>query len=280
MQLLVTGSTGRIGRMLRLVWVGADAPPLPMLWQGRKHDQDIDIPWDIAADPAPPLPQGLIVLHLAGRVAGSAAVLAENRLMTAALCHAARENLARHVFVMSSVAVYPPVAALIAEECPARPISPYGQSKLEAEQAAAKTLHGSATGLTLLRLANLAGADALLGQPADRTLTLDPIANQPRGPQRSYIGPHALARVLERLVALAAQGETLPRLLNLAQPPVVAMADLLDARGQVWHFGPARTAAVPSVGVATDRLAALLPLPTLTPSSLIADLNRLGGRWP
>jgi len=71
-----------------------------------------------------------------------------------------------------------------------------------------------------------------------------------------------------------------PAVLNIAQPPAVAMADLLDARRQPWHFGPANPAAIPRLVLDTARLAGLLPLPPATPASLIADLDHLGPRWP
>ena len=132
----------------------------------------------------------------------------------------------------------------------------------------------------MLRLGNLAGADALLGRCLpDKAVTLDPIAGQSRGPERSYIGPAALASVLAGLIDCVAKGQ-IPGILNIAQPPVVAMADLLDAKGQPWHFGPKNPAAVARVGLATDRLAALVPLHPATPAALIADLDQFRGRWP
>ena len=282
MALLVTGSTGRIGRALRAVWSADDAPPIPVLWHGRSDAQNIDIAWDIGADPAPDLPQGLIVLHLAGVLRGSAAQLAENRISTGAVCQAAHDRKARHVFVMSSVGVYRPAAYAITELAPPDPQTDYGRSKREAEIEAEVVLTApDAPGLTILRLANLAGADALLGacQPG-RSVAVDPIAGQVGGPERSYIGPRALATVLTGLIRLADQGAALPRLLNVAQPPVMAMADLLQARGQDWHFGQPRPAAVARVRVSTDRLADLLALEHASPASLIADLDSLRGCWP
>lgn len=282
MAVLVTGSTGQVGRALRAAWATDDGPGMPVLWHGRRDAPSIDVTWDIGSDPAPNLPQGLIVLHLAGVLRGSAAQLAENRAMTRAVCQIARNRRALHVFVMSSVAVYRPVAGLITELVTPDPQGDYGRAKRDAEAVAETTLQGpEAPSLTILRLANLAGADGLLGSCIPgRSVTLDPIAGQPGGPERSYIGPRALAAVLARLVHLAGQGDALPRIVNLAQPPVVAMADLLAARGQDWHFGRQRLGAIARVAVSTDRLAALLPLPPATPASLIADLDSLRGRWP
>lgn len=282
MALLVTGATGRVGRALRAAWALGDAPRLPILWHGRLTAQSIDIAWNIGDDPAPELPPGLIVLHLAGVLRGSADQLAENRFITKALCRLARACRARHVFVMSSVAVYRPTADIITELDLPDPQSDYGRSKHQAEIAAETALNGpDAPGLTILRLANLAGADALLGScKPDLPVMLDPITGQAGGPERSYIGPQVLAAVLTHLVHLADQGTALPQVLNVAQPPAVAMADLLQAKGLPWHFGPPRPGAIARVAVSTDRLAALVPLPPATPTSLIADLDSLQGRWP
>ena len=179
-------------------------------------------------------------------------------MLTAAVCAAARAGRAGHVFVMSSAAVYAPGPLPLAETTPPGPVNPYGASKLAAEAAAVAALSGSATGLTILRLANLAGADALLGNAKPgRTVTLDPVAGQAGGPERSYIGPRLLAQVLAALLLRAAQGGGLPAVLNVAQQPPVAMADLLTASGQDWCFGPPRAGTVARVVLDTDRLAAL-----------------------
>ena len=276
--LLVTGASGRIGRALRAIWAENMVCGLPVLWHGRRAGPGVDLIWDIGENLPVGLPPGLIILHLAGLTQGSVQELAENQRVTEAVCVAARAAQAIHVFVMSSAAVYAPGPRWLTEEDTPAPVSPYGQAKLAAERAAENSLgHG---GLTLLRLANLAGADALLGNcRPGQTVTLDPIAGQAGGPERSYIGPHELAQVLSGLVALVGQGAGLPRILNVAQPGVVAMADLLTARGHPWVFGPPRAAAIPRVALSTNRLAALLPLAPATPAGLIADLDRVAG-WP
>ena len=269
--LLVTGASGRIGRALRAILPDNKAGDLPILWHGRRAGPGIDLVWDIGVNPPMTLPKGLIILHLAGRTVGNAQELDENRRAAAALCQAAPTA---HVFLMSSAAVYAPGPAPLTEADVPAPISPYGQAKLAAERAAA------GPGVTILRLANLAGADALLGNVrAGYPVVLDPIAGQAGGPERSYIGPRVLTAVLLGLVARVAAGQTLPPVLNLAQPGVIAMADLLDARGQPWSFGPERAAAVARVVLATGLLQSLFPLPQATPAGLVADLDSVPG-WP
>lgn len=274
---MVTGAAGRVGRALRAV-LGGRIAGHPVLWSARRPGQGIDLAWDIGSDPAPDLPQGCVILHLAGQTRGEAAALAENRHSAAFLGKTAQKVQARHVFLMSSVAVYPPGAAPIAEDCPPDPASAYGQAKLAAEvEARAQTPAGR---LTILRLGNLAGADALLSAARAGPVLLDPIAGQSLGPERSYIGPQTLARVLEALIARAFRGADLPEVLNLAQPPALAMGDLLTAAGAAWQFGPPRAAAIPKVAVATARLAGLVDLPQATAEGMIAELDRLKPVWP
>jgi hypothetical protein len=88
-----------------------------------------------------------------------------------------------------------------------------------------------------------------------------------------------LAGVLSGLFDLVLRGVALPRVLNLAEPGIMAMADLLQARGQAWTFGPPRPAAISRVALDTTRLQALVPMSPATPATLIADLDRMQG-WP
>ncbi|MEI6099655.1 MAG: SDR family oxidoreductase [Alphaproteobacteria bacterium] len=278
--MLVTGATGRIGRALRAIWGTKLASNLPIIWQSRDLTAENDLHWDIGKTPSPPLPMGLIVLHLAGKTSGSLADLDQNAVVTQAVCQAAVDAQARHIVVMSSAAVYAPGPLPLHETDSPGPVNAYGASKLAAEQMAQHVVQGSATRLTILRLANLAGADALLGAAIPgHAVTLDPIAGQCGGPERSYIGPRVLAQVLADLVLQAVQGADLPLVVNLAQQPPVAMADLLQACGQDWRFGPPRAAAVGRVVLNTDRLATLTDLPHTSAAALIADLRSLPG-WP
>ena len=267
---LVTGASVRVGRALRAIWGDNAGKTLPILWQSRDLAVAGDLFWDIGQNPPPPLPAGLIVLHLAGKTSGA---VDENAAVTEAVCAASVAARARHVFVMSSAAIYAPGPLPMDETTLPAPTGPYGLAKLAAEQAALRRIPHR---LTILRLANLAGADALLG-PARPHVSLDPIDGQRGGPERSYIGPRVLAQVLADLLRRAADGAPLPQLLNLAQQPPVAMADLLQARGQSWSFGPARPAAIPRVVLNSDRLAAMVQLPRTSPQALIADLDSVPG---
>ncbi len=274
---LITGASGRVGRALRAVWGQKHPEALEILWQSRDLAADGDLFWDVGQTPMPVLPKGLIVLHLAGKTSGTAQDLAQNVVVTAAVCAATVAAEARHMFMISTAAVYAPGALPLDEAMAPAPQNPYGASKLAAEEVAVQVMQGR---LTILRLANLAGADALLGNARPGvSVSLDPIGGQMGGPERSYIGPRVLADTLAALIRLAAGGLPLPLLLNLAQQPPVAMADLLQARGQAWSFGPPRAAAVPRVALNTDRLAMLIDVPRTSPEGLIADLDSVPG-WP
>ena len=276
-QVVVTGSAGRVGRALRAVW-GHSVAGLPIVWSARTPGQGIDLVWDIGSTDAVSLPNGAICLHLAGQTQGTAMDLAENRHSACILSETAQRAQAKHVFLMSSVAVYRPGPALITENQPAAPVSAYGHAKRAAEIAAQSILAGSR--LTILRLGNLAGADTLLTNARSGPVLLDPVAHQPGGPMRSYIGPHALAGVLTGLIELAKNGAPIPGILNLAQPPALKMADLLTAAGADWRFGAPRPGTVPCVAVDVAQLASLVALPQTSAASVAADMASLRGLWP
>ena len=111
----------------------------------------------------------------------------------------------------------------------------------------------------MLRIGNVIGADALIGGADAAEVVLDPVPGQAGGPQRAAIGPVALARVLEGLAARALAGHALPDLLNIAAPGAVAMADLLQAAGLPWRYGPENPHVLARAAMDTSRLEALLP---------------------
>lgn len=274
---VVTGAAGRIGRVLQVLW-GKSLAGHPILWCGRRSVQGIDLEWNMGSEPVPDLPSGAVILHLAGQTRGDTTRLAENRRAVAALATAARNSGLGHVFLMSSIAVHGLHPGEIDEDVPPKPLSPYGAAKLEAEAEARASLPPDR--LTILRLGNLAGADALLSNARLGPVTLDPIAGQPGGPRRSYIGPRALAHVLEALILATLKDRPLPAILNVAQSPALAMADLLDAYGTPWQFGLPRAEAIGALAFNTARLQGLIPLPIATAQGVIDDLNSLKGVWP
>ena len=280
-RLLVLGGSGRLGGLLRRVWSlpGAAAPRL--VWQARR-------PGDFAAFGGPttvfdPLaePEALAravgaaeaVLMLAGPTRGTPEALAAHRALALAVLDCAG---GRPVFLASSAAVYGRgVGPLCHEGDPPAPVSDYGRAKVEMEAVAA-----GRPGAVVLRIGNVAGADAVLGQPAPSTGRRLHVFADGHAPRRSYIGPQALARALARLVRLSVGGAALPGVINLALPGVVGMDALLRAAGEGWQADPAPPETIAVLELAVDRalsLGLVADLP-VTAAGLLADLHFQEGR--
>ncbi len=257
--LVVTGAGGRIGRLLRLHWTQ------PAIWLTRAE-------WGMLTSPWPDLPKGAVILDLAGVTRGDFSL---NPRLADAVGRLALAVGAR-VIHLSSASVYSGGPGEMCEAMPAAPFSAYGASKRDAEA----VLRSHVPGATVLRLGNVAGADAVLG-PRDPSapILLDPVNDGTRGPVRSYIGPQVLAGALAKLCDKLAQDQTLPLVMNLCQPGPVAMADLMDAGGLDWSFGPPRSGVVARVSLCTEVQSAHLALPPASAAGLVADLRAARG-WP
>lgn len=217
--------------------------------------------WDIAVPAPKHLPQRAVVLHLAGATQGDAAALQANVDLMPPILALCRAISARRLLVLSSASVYPP-GALNHENTPLAPTSTYGRTKAQAE---ALALSQSQTPVTILRVGNIAGADALFGPRPLSVITLELVADRPGGPLRSWIGARVLAQALAELCK-----RDLPRVLNLAQDPPWPMADLLDAAGLQWSYGNTE-AAVPVATQDLTCLHSLLQLPPATPAQLVEE---------
>lgn len=270
--LVITGATGRIGRILCALWRQAPPPGLRPMTAGRQPGNDLV--WDMAAGPAD-LPPGAVILHLAAVLGRDPQALAGNAVMAGHLATAARQAHARRVLFVSTAAVYGRLDRDADETDPAVPLSPYGQAKLQAEVVIRQAL-GDQTpgdqalgraGLSILRVGNVPGVDALLGGAGGRPIVLDPVPGADGGPLRSWIGPVTLARVLADLIATPA----LPAVLNVAQPGPLPMAALLDAAGLPWLYGPANPGVLARATLSVDRLAARLPVPRADAADLVAE---------
>jgi hypothetical protein len=131
------------------------------------------------------------------------------------------------------------------------------------ERAALGLYRQGGPGLTILRIGNIAGLDALLGRvQAGVTTQLDRVDGRVGGPVRSYIGPKTLGSVLAQLSVMAARGQSLPKILNVAAAPPVSMADLLDAAGADWAYREPGPDLIPRVELDTTLLRSLIDIPT------------------
>lgn len=263
--LIITGASGRIGRLLRKLWTANPVPGVLPIWLTRQD-------WDICAQHPPVLPRGGVLLDLAGVTSGD---FERNPLLASKVADLAQALGCKLIYV-SSASVYPGGTMPMDEDHVSAPLSAYGRSKVAAEM----TVRAIAQDPIVLRLGNIAGADALLGgNSVEKLVLLDQSATGNRGPVRSYIGPHVLAGSLAMLCKRALGAEGLPHTLNLAQPGPVAMADLLDAAGYPWAFRDPRDGVIDRVELSLDRIMPLLPLPKASAESLVGDLRQLRG-WP
>ncbi|MFX0544704.1 NAD-dependent epimerase/dehydratase family protein [Roseovarius sp. S1116L3] len=253
LKVLVVGSTGRVGRMLRHHWRANPPRGLTLIQQAR---QGGDVTWS-AEDGAEALAaHGPFdrLLVLAGATPAPGADMGQNAAV-ARICHAAAARMgAAHMLLASSSAVYgTALNRPCTEDDRPTPTSPYGAAKLEAERA----VRGAAPPVCALRIGNVLGADALMLNAARASdaapLILDRFADG-QGPRRSYIDPATLARVLETLLHL---GPALPETLNIGAPRPVAMQALLDASGTPYRMRQAPPGAVQTITLDCGALSAL-----------------------
>lgn len=274
-KVLVVGGTGRLGTLLRLAW--ARQGQRGFVWQ-RRRGEGQGPRFDPLADPAAyagAATGAVAVLNLAGRVGDTAEDDAGHAALALAALGAARSAGVAHVFLASSAAVYGRAALARETDAPA-PLTGYGRAKaaMEAAVLGRAAADPGGPGVTCLRIANVAGADALLGAapgPGPQRLDIFPDGS---GPRRSYLGPMALAAILTRLFAEVRQGRPLPDVLNVALDGAVAMEALLDADGRSWAARPAPATALPLVRLDVARLAAIAgPLPPADAAAIVADLR-------
>jgi nucleoside-diphosphate-sugar epimerase len=272
--LLILGASGRLGRLLRRVWTAAPPPGLRCVWQVRGTAGPGEIGWDPlgAAAVTSALDRADAVLCLLGVTAGPPRDLARNTPLALAALAAATALGARRCLIASTAAVYGPAEGA-AEDAPLAPASAYGRAKAAMESA---VMAQAAPGTAVLRIGNVAGADALLGAVGLGRMTLDRFADG-GGPVRSYIGPQSLAATLAALAVAA----DLPTVLNVAAPRPVTMAALLEAAALSWGWRPAPPGAVQRATLDTARLQALVPLPvaSATPTEMVRQW-RAWGNWP
>jgi nucleoside-diphosphate-sugar epimerase len=274
---LVTGATGRVGTLLRAAWTQRPPAGFRPVWQTRRAAGPGWISWDMLGAPCPDMtPAPAVILNLAGAPPAREDALSDNLALARAAHDAAQLFGSRHLFLASSAAVYEAdVPGLMPESLPPRPATPYGRAKAEMERAA---LTWSGPAVTILRIGNVVGADALLGAARPGApVRLDPVPGERRGPERSWIGPATLADAFEGLITQALASAALPDVLNLAQAPTRFMGEMLDAAWIPWQFGPHNPRVARRVALAGARLAHALPrpLPPADPARMIAEWRSL-----
>lgn len=254
--------------MLRRVWQAEPPEGLAFRWLARRGAAGLT-GWDIGQEPAPGWPADAILLHLAGTTGANSPE--SNPLLVPPLLGACRAFPLRHLVFLSTAAVSAPGPVAAKESDLPRPANPYGAAKYRAEE----LLAASDLPLTILRLGNLAGADALLAPRAPgAAIRLDPVpGDDPRGPLRSWIGPLSFARSLAAVLSLLAKGQALPPLMNLAQSPPLGMAELLRASGLDWSWGEPNPAVVPVATLDCSLVASVLPMSPARPEQIIEEVR-------
>lgn len=280
---LLMGANGRVGRLLTTVWQ-LSPPKMHMLTQTRHGASDLN--WLPAQQgPAPLLDfvaqegqiHAITMLIGAGSNA-SRAILDDATKAVIATLHAAQIAGVSRVVIASSSAVYGLGTHMSETETP-NPVSEYGRAKLDLETECLRQAPDDLE-LCLMRIGNVAGADALLSQVcwgrAPGQISLDQFADG-EGPHRSYISPMSLARVID---ALMTTPKPLPRILNVAQDPPIAMSALAQAAALNWSWtpAPAHRARTQQITLDCSALEDILGLDKITasPGAMVEDLRRLG----
>ncbi|MGB1033439.1 MAG: NAD-dependent epimerase/dehydratase family protein [Primorskyibacter sp.] len=290
--IVVLGASGRVGRMIcdlalkvgpKVAHMTERSVPhiIPVVRHTpHGHASSEQIQWR----PTDPIPDGL----------RAAAVIAAWGVTTATnMGHAVNVQLARDAVALahaigarrvvhcSSAAVYgapvdPKQGA--SETTPPAPLIPYGQSKLEMEQAIPAqdaSVDGSNVTSVFLRIGNVAGADRLAASGrSGQVISLDQFPDG-RGPRRSYIGPKALVRVM----LWAAMARDVPRIVNVSAPHPIGMEDLAHAMGWPITWRPAPDTAIPEVALDTRLLQRLCPLSKESSNPEVIARELHAGGW-
>lgn len=263
MAIVLLGANSKLGSMLRF-WANRTGAN----WLGQTRDGSGDLRWSGSFDDPSSgtvLREGSTVINMIGATSGDPATL--NRLnvtFVQDLLHHAARNKVAHVVLASSAAVYGGHGSgVFAENSPLSSASPYGTSKIAMENAALTM--GEIPGgpkITILRIGNVAGADAL-NTAAQRYVDTGTPMHLHRfadgsSPIRSYIGPHDLFRAVR---ALTNPPQNAVRVVNLAHPQPVTLADLAAAYRShlfpslAWTDTPAPDTALQRVELDTTKLA-------------------------
>ncbi len=258
---LILGASGQVGQMFYRLWARGDldfgAPPV---WQVRRHVSDLKqtLYWDILGEPIPAIRPSAVICLAGGPGTDRNAEIAEVALAAAQ---------GAPLLYASTQAVYGVQKGVMSETTSCAPNGDYGRQKLAAEEVLAN--HSNATAL---RIGNVVGADSL-----SRSITQGPVALDQfpdgRGPRRMMIGPKSLGQALSDLLLRDRIAEPV---LNLAQPGLVAMADMLDAARAEWHWQPAPKTAIPALELELTAVRRYIDIPSASPDQLLSEAHLAG----
>jgi nucleoside-diphosphate-sugar epimerase len=275
---LVLGSTGRLGSILRNYW--RNRPDV--IWQAR-HFHKGALPFRTEEDLLHHAGRGKLrisaVLALWGVVPGTGQSLHNNTKLALNAMQIASQLGADRVLHCSSAAVYQPSSAPLDEDTSPQPQGAYGHAKLEMEQALRnwRGTFGESPSICVMRIGNVMGADSLSASMraavgTGQRIKLDRFANG-RAAYRSFLSGADLARCLTALTECPIK--ELPKIVNLASQQATAMDAVLRHAGLEFEWQDAPPHTNPRVELETARLRTLLDLgpDSATPAHLLAD-------WP
>ena len=249
-KVVLLGASGQLGQMLRQMW------PVPNeLVSHSRYARTGFVSFDHRLDPVAArktLQGARAVVCLSGvtprhaKQSGDAFSL--NTDLAIAAVRAAHDAAVARVFIVSSAAVYGHASGVQDENGPCEPVSDYGRAKLDMECAVLQVAADIGQQTTVLRIGNVAGADAILGGWSEN-MAIDQLPDG-RTPRRSYIGPETLAHVIHRLTQVV----DLKDIINIAAAGAVEMGALLDAADLPWSPRRASEDVIEDVGLSTKRL--------------------------
>ena len=244
--MLILGSGGKVGRMLARHWAAHPPEGCTPVFQSRRGRMAAPagiqtLRWAPGDDPRS-LPRAHVLVALWGVTPGSDQPMSMNATLARLALEIARKRRIGRVILASSSAVYTGQGAGRHREREDlnEPPGAYGRAKLEMERTAMRwsAENGAPPGVSVLRLANVIGADGLFAALGRKgAIKLDRFASG-QGPKRSYLSVGDLARVLQKLALLPAKN--LPPLLNVAGERPISMQALVEAAGRPieWHDAP------------------------------------------
>ncbi len=263
MTITILGANGKLGAM-----IANGARQAGLVWQTQARAGEASIIWSgDFEEPAAKhvLKSDSVLINMIGKTGGDPADMqaANVDFVRSLLHHAAMKGIA-HVVLASSAAVYGMGDGRAFKETDqTKPTTPYGLSKVAMERLAEK----AKVPVTILRIGNVAGADALLAA-ARRFVDLHKPMDLHRlrngdAPRRSYIGPDDLFHAIHRLTK---PHDGPPRIVNVAHPQSVSLDSMLRAyKAQVlpeleWQDTPLPDGVPGCVTLNTDTLQHLVEM--------------------
>lgn len=217
------------------------------------------------------------LINMIGATTGDAAHLHDSnvRFVEDLLTVAADTGVA-HVILCSSAAIYGQAGRSPSHETdtPA-PITPYAESKAAMEEiaktlSADKVFRAKGPKITVLRIGNVAGADALLAAAERHTKAKTPLPlhrfADGSAATRSYLGPRDLFETIRRMIII----DTPLHTINTTHPQAVTLDALVRAYKThllpdlTWEDTPAPDIIPPVVTLSADKISRLVPFRTLT----------------